>query len=155
MHSPGIRLSNQGRLSGGIVILVKKALTHLVSRLDVTGDNVVVCRVKSSNSQDNIIVCTYIPPIDSPYYSNKENTHNWSHTEDLILNIQEKYPQAVILLCGDMNARIGKWDLHSDEEDTFIDKENPSWQTCACTNFQSRQSQDDKCNTFGRILTTM
>ena len=148
MHSPGVKLSTQGRLSGGVVVLIKNCFANQINRLAATGDNIIAFKILTTNT---IVICTYIPPFDSPYYSNKDTPSSWSLIEDLILNIQEKHPQAVILLCGDLNARIGKWDLHTDEED-FFRTEQELGKSCACNVTSSRQSQDDKTNSFGRIL---
>ena len=155
MHSPGIKLSVHGRLSGGVVVLIKKALAKNARRLSTSVDNVVAFRLQTSNLKDTIILCTYIPPIESPYYHDREATSNWSLIEDLIITFQNKYPQAVLLLCGDMNARIGKWDLHLDEEENSIGRSNSFGATCACAALTNRQSQDDKVNKFGKILINM
>ena len=153
MHSPGVKLSTQGRLSGGVVVLIKKGIGGKIERLCATGDSTIAFKIQSSNFQNTIVICTYIPPFDSPYYSDKD-VSKWSLIEDLILNFQEKYPQAVILLCGDLNARIGKWDLHTDDEE-IMTVDNTLGMSCVCNTYNPRQSQDDKTNSFGKILKSL
>ena len=152
LHSPGSKLSLRGRRSGGVMILVKKSDGICVTRLDTNSDMILALRLSAPYFQETIIVCLYVPPFDSPYYKGKDLSSTITVLDDLVLNYQERYPQAAIVICGDMNARIGSWDLHTESCDWFEDTDNNE-PTCVCTNFISpRASKDKQVNTFGSQL---
>ena len=115
-HSPGVKLSKQGRLSGGITVFVKKTLSDSITKL-VCEENLVVFRLCNKSFGDNIIMTVYIPPTDSPFYSDQLSKCSITVLEDRIIRFQEQFPNANILICGDLNARIGQWDLHDDDSD--------------------------------------
>jgi len=106
-HSPGKKLSVHGRRSGGVVVLVRKRLNSHVSRILVQHDNVVVFRVYGQKPM--IVICAYIPPAESPYYSDRDTSCNIHVIEEVILKLQERFPESTMLLCGDLNARLGDW----------------------------------------------
>ena len=144
-HFPGKKLSVHGRRSGGVVVLVRKRLKTLVARIPVQYDNVVVFRVYSQKPM--IVICAYIPPADSPYYGDRNTSCNIHVIEDVILKLQEQFPEATMLLCGDLNARLGDWQIHSDNSD--MDDVNE----CICDHFKfPRTSQDKMINLFGSAL---
>ena len=66
LHSPGLKLSNQGRLSGGVFILLKKPLDQFVTNLDAGCDFMLAIRIHGCDLEDTILICVYIPPVDSP-----------------------------------------------------------------------------------------
>ena len=149
LHLPGIKLSSRGRRSGGVMMLIKK--DHRVTRLSTGCDTILAFRINNPLLQNTIVICAYIPPKDSPYYWNKSVSSNISLLEDTIMSFQEKFPRSPVLICGDLNARIGQWDLHADE--TACDHDDIHGVECACVNFTSpRVTQDRTVNTFGMML---
>ena len=149
MHLPGIKLSSQGRRSGGVVMLAKKDLN--VTRLSTGCDTIVAFKFNNPFLISTILVCAYIPPLDSPYYRDKQVSSNISLLEDTVMTFQENFPRSPILICGDMNARIGQWDIHADG--TTLDGEDMDASECAGGNFSSpRATQDRTVNAFGRLL---
>ena len=158
LHSPGIKLSFQGRCCGGVAVLVKKSLAVFINEL-ICKDNFVAFRFCSPAFGDNVIICVYIPPMESPYYANRSNDCSFNILEDWILTAQEQYPRANIVICGDLNARIGQWDIHAEDEldttDHCLDC-SALFQlprvSCDCTHFRERRSRDKTVNNFGKLL---
>ena len=152
-HSPALKLSLRGRRSGGILVLVKKTVTCQVSQINCDKDNMIILRFKLCHLPiDLIVLCAYIPPADSPYYKHRNVKCNITLLEDEIFRLQTMYPSASLLICGDLNARTGNWNLHLDpedeEDDSFV---LPS--TCLCYDVvEPRRSQDLCKNQFGEIL---
>ena len=152
VHSPGIKLSSQGRRSGGVMILLKKYFDVYTTRIDTGEDTILAVRLRAPCVKDIIIMCIYVPPLDSPYYKGKNIASCITILDDLVLTFKERYPQASVLICGDMNARIGSWDLHTEMSECadFFDYNVPM---CVCSDFSSpRVSQDRIVNNFGNLL---
>lgn len=151
-HAPATKLSRQGRRSGGVVALVKKEMAQHIYSVPCDYNNIVIFRLCQMTESDLIIIAAYIPPADSPYYKGREIKCGIIFLEDVILQVQEKYPTASLLICGDFNARTGSWNLHDqrDEDDDFW---NPDGNDCRCFEFTSqRSSLDTVVNTFGKSL---
>ena len=67
-----LKLSKQGRRSGGIVCLVKNRMLPFVKQLDVNCYNCFVFLLDKKlfrTVKDVIYVCVYIPPERSPFYA--------------------------------------------------------------------------------------
>ena len=78
---PTVKLSNQGRRSGGGLILVRRALENFIEVTDLTPGNVVVLKFyKTVFSPDkHVILCvTYVCPPDSPYYKQTHAALFWT-----------------------------------------------------------------------------
>jgi len=151
-HCPGIKLSPQGRRSGGVAVLIRKQLALQVCKIQLQYDNVVVFQIQSR--RPIIVICAYVPPVDSPYYSSRHVKCNLSFLEDIILELERSYPECMIMICGDLNARIGDWHVHthSNEYDNGF-SEDSSGIECTCDHFRlPRKSQDSTVNHFGTKL---
>ena len=74
-HSPAAKLSLRGHRSGGVIILVKKNLANcVVSEINCRKDDIVLLKLRMHFLHKYLIlVCIYVPLIDSSYYENKEN----------------------------------------------------------------------------------
>ncbi|RUM93187.1 MAG: hypothetical protein DSZ28_08770, partial [Thiothrix sp.] len=148
-HSPAVKLSYHGRRSGGVAILVKKTLSTTVSQILCSLDNTIAIRALDNDHGSIVIICVYIPPVDSPYYHNRETKCNIVLLEEEILRIQQEYPESALLICGDLNARIGGWNVHDEYEDNEDDEDD----SCICSQLiGTRQSQDGTNNQFGQHL---
>ena len=67
---PAVKLSNQGRRSGGVLVQVRRALENFVEVIDLTPDNIVVLKFDKTvfSSDKHVILCgAYVCPPDSPY----------------------------------------------------------------------------------------
>jgi len=88
-----------------------------------------------SRRQNRLIIAIEIPPAI------------FHVIEEVILKLQERFPEATMLLCGDLNARLGDWQIHSDDSDMDDVSE------CICDHFEfPRTSQDKMRNSFGSCL---
>ena len=156
-HSPAVRLSRFGRRSGGAVLLVKKALTDQINRVECSHDSMLILRMSNYFATDFFLICAYVPPIDSPYYSSKEIKCNITLIEEELLRLHEDYPQASVLICGDVNARTANWNIHADpDSDGDSDDEGLGSLDCNCpTKAAQRNSRDHSINQFGRILISL
>ena len=96
------------------MILAKKDFQRHITPLVTHCDTILAMKIDNSLLKETIVICAYIPPIDSPYYKDKNTSSNIALLEDIVMRFQERYPQSPILICGDMNARIGYWDIHAD-----------------------------------------
>ena len=103
MNSNRIVKSHKG--SGGVAILYKKSLQNIYEceehfRLN---DNVIGLKIKNKLSMEQILIyCVYLPPENSKYSQNNESILN-----HLTIDIYRNQEVDIILVCGDLNARIG------------------------------------------------
>ena len=69
--SPALKLSHQGRSSGGVLLWVKRAWEKYVSVLDLLQDNMVWLKIDRTvfSCEKHVVLCgAYVCPSDSPYY---------------------------------------------------------------------------------------
>ena len=99
VKNPGIK---RGRDSGGIIIWHKSEISKHTTIMNSDHSTIWIKISKNITGTDrDLFLCTvYIPPIDSPYYS--EETFPNLHTQ--ICRFQA---QGIVLICGDLNARTG------------------------------------------------
>jgi len=156
-HSPAVKLSHHGRRSGGVLALVKNTVTENVIEVTCEHDNMLILRFPTLRCNELIVICLYIPPAESPYYRGKDVQCNIELLEDELLELQETYPNASIMICGDLNARTGRWNIHDDaDEDEDEIGSLCNMENYVCPNFLTlRNSQDTLTNRFGKILCSM
>ena len=150
---PAIKLSVQGRRSGGVMVLVKKKLCHLVEEVNMNYCNVVVLRLNKQlfeSHRDIFYIATYIPPMGSPFYNLNDS---YSYLDDLDNCIEDLYEQEnlSVLICGDLNARTSNCqvtcDLDNQNDNELYDK--------SCIFVNNRISLDEEINAFGKLLLEM
>ena len=128
--------------------MIRKSLSRQVSPIECRNDNMIALKVQVPAQRDIVFVCVYVPPADSPYYSGKAIKCNIELLEELLLDVHNSDPDATIVILGDLNARTGCWNLHS--EDDPIDSDDD---VCFCPEYvTARRSQDSYINPFGEIL---
>ena len=69
--SPAIKLSHQGRRSGGILVMVRKNMSSFVQEIGVQYHNIVVLKLSKEVfgcDRDIMYIATCIPPPGSPFY---------------------------------------------------------------------------------------
>ncbi|MEW8546815.1 MAG: endonuclease/exonuclease/phosphatase family protein, partial [Candidatus Thiodiazotropha sp.] len=141
------------RGSGGVTVFVKEWLmqTSGVKRIfDKTRECVtllfkagVFCR-----KTDLIIIFTYIPPENSPVYVNESNgiVLLSEHIDEILL----QYPNAELLLAGDLNSRIGDLQDYIPFDDLYFIFGDTDYPT---DSFDiGRKSKDETYNRFGTSL---
>lgn len=148
----GKKLSVQGRLSGGILVLVRKDISHFVTKVDIDTDNTLIFHVDKraiEMEKDLMIVCTYLPPYDSKFWQTSKHGFGIELLEKTLLDLHEKYDNFQFLICGDLNARTASRNvlLHSEDD---IEPDNVS-NFSKDTDFP-RQSDDQEINRFGEQL---
>ena len=148
---PAIKISHQGRHSGGVLVLVKKHLENLVELIDFNEDNMVWLKLdkKMFSVEKNILMCgAYVCPMGSPYYTEINNSvvSAISIIEECILKCIQKFTDVYFLLCGDFNSRTSNTNTAFDELDGDVDSFVQSDVS------QFRISEDSTFNSYGRML---
>ena len=106
--SPAVKLSRAGRRSGGVLLLIKKALADYVQEIALGVENIITMKLSRrlfGISTDVFLICVYSTPLKSPLYSKLNFNNGISAVEHCLLTITEKYGSVPFLLCGDFNAR--------------------------------------------------
>ena len=150
--SPSIKLTHRGRSSGGVLVMVKRALKNFVTEINSPQDNMVWLKFDKAfvaQEKDLIFGGVYICPPGSPYYD-LEHVHVSSAItllEESILNMILDYQDCKFLLCGDFNARTGNLNtpLYNDDIDDVLD-------FVRADTTQFRRSEDKMVNTNGQSL---
>lgn len=75
--SPAINVNDAktARLSGGVIVMIKKSLSDFVERVHVEFDNTVAIKINGSLFKLNVpvvLIATYLPPAGSPYYDDMD-----------------------------------------------------------------------------------
>ena len=68
---PAVKLSYDGRRSGGLLVMVKKQLAKFIERISVDCDNVIVLKLSGAllgTEEDCLFLSTYVPPCGSRFY---------------------------------------------------------------------------------------
>lgn len=145
LHSPGVKLTKMGHVSGGTVMLIRKCLSDFVETIDTKSENVLCVKLSKELfgcEKDMMFIGLYNHPVGSVYYDKKDYDCTLEMLEQFILSLMEAGRDVYYLLGGDLNARIGDWCLECvDEEDDDEDG-----------NVFERKSQDVLTNNFGKIL---
>lgn len=117
--------------SGGVGILVSDSVYQNYSVTVTANDTDGILGIRVTNrytDYSTVLVCNYLPPADSPYGSNADMFFN-----RLLELVYETNDDDGLLLCGDLNARIGaKKDIISDQ-----------------IGIPNRENVDDKINSHG------
>ncbi len=150
--SPAVKLSRAGRRSGGVLLLIKKALADYVQEIALGVENIITMKLSRrlfGISTDVFLICVYSAPLKSPLYSKSNFNNGISAVEHCLLTITEKYGNVPFLLCGDFNARTGnKQPYHVLDMEYF---------TTVAQDEQygaqgQRRSQDSEKNDFGKLF---
>ena len=150
IHSPAEKFNTTGRPSGGIVVLIKKELENYIQIIQTNISHVLCFKLKKNllkTSKDILYLCTYVHPSNSIFYSNKEYENTLDMLENFITEELIKDDDLDILLCGDLNARIGEWAYsHHMDNDELDEQEDITYY---------RTAQDGQINPNGRKLIEM
>jgi hypothetical protein len=153
--SPATKLTQQGRSSGGVVILVKRKMEKYITVMNVNEDNMVWLKLDKRaihSNKDVILGAVYVCPMESPYYKQNHITVNSSifSIEQCLLNFtQQCNGECDFLVCGDFNARVG-------ENNVGLYREEDDAHDCIQSDlYEKRVSEDKVVNTFGKLLLDM
>lgn len=109
--SYAIKTSSRGRASGGITVFVKDIWKLSVQRLCYTCRYAVVLLLNKAIfglENDILAVFSYLPPEGSPSYNDQDEKNGVIILHELMQKVTADYPNAHIILSGDLNARIGE-----------------------------------------------
>ena len=157
--APAVQLRNGGRASGGVLVLCKSSLNVTFSQIHVSYDNCVVLKLKhafTNVQKDLMIICTYIPPYNSPYYTYKSpyEKNGINLFENVLHNLMDEHENTSFIITGDFNSRLSSCQpMLENNIDKYIDFDmaTSSYNSVEDTDFQ-RNSMDTFTNSFGESL---
>ena len=138
------KLSCRGRRSGGVIFLVKNCVGRWIEPVTCSFNNILLLKVNREllgTVCDVILVGAYIPPVGSTYYDDKDESNGILVLEKCLLHVSEKFPECCVIICGDLNARTGRFNVGQSDVTNWKDDL-----------FTTRLSQDNTVNEFGETL---
>ncbi len=150
---PGVKLTDAvtARLSGGVVLLIRKELGKYVEQVTVEYDNIIVIKLSKDLFGTNtpiVLLGVYLPPTSSSYYRETEIHNGIALIEQCVMDIVEDLGDVPFILFGDFNARTGNKNPENEQVafNIFEDEDDDSVQV------NKRASKDKEVNDFGRYL---
>ena len=140
---------NARRYSGGLLVYIRISLVQSLS------DHIIALHCKANYfraTKDIFILLVYIPPEDTTYIC------NWNNDYFCLLEqtVSRYADRGTVVVCGDMNARVGNLSDQPDHEVVPGDcnTAGPYVPTRGQENMQipKRLSKDSKVNKYGRAL---
>ena len=110
--SPAIKLSHQGRRSGGILVMVRKNMSSFVQEIGVQYHNIVVLKLSKEVfgcDRDIMYIATCIPPPGSPFYDLSQTACHITELDTCINELLEQDGDLHIICNGDFNARTANY----------------------------------------------
>ena len=147
--APARKLPQHGRRSGGMICFAEQSISKYFEQLNVTLENTIVFKISKllfGSSEDILFISTYIPPMGSRFYDHKDISGGIVLLERAILDLIVSHEDCSVILCGDLNARTGV-------KNTFFGADIMDVTTVILD--ESRQSQDNVINSFGRSLLSL
>lgn len=148
LHSPGVKLSKMGHVSGGIVMLINKKLSEYIHIIDTKFDNLLCCSLSKTLlncDKDVLFIGLYNHPVGSVFYKDKDYDSTLELLEQFIVSQMDDLDYVYYLIAGDFNARIGDWYFTDDVFSPNVSNDNYD-------NTYERNSQDKFVNGFGKKL---
>ena len=146
-HKPAVKLKEKGRRSGGIAVFIKKMLMKYITPITCDADTVLAFHVDKSLlglDADITMIFIYNHPYKSTYYNLKDYDCSLVWVQELLMS-EENYGNYSMVF-GDLNSRIGEWNLSRDENIEYtVSNDIPE-------TFGSRKTNDNITNTFGKEL---
>ena len=144
-----VKLSKQGRHSGGVLCFIKTELLPYVKEVIVEYDNFlcfIIDKSLFSLAKDVLYLCAYIPPETSPYYSHTGFDNGLALLEEILVDNLLSNDDMYALICGDLNSRTAN---KVPDIDDMVHSFTAQRDTHDCIN---RQSQDMEMNSYGKLL---
>ena len=147
--SPARKLSLYGRYSGGTMCFISRTISSYFQVIQSSFDNILVFRIDRKlfrTTCDVFLLVVYIPPMGSPFYENLDTANGIDILENCLSDIEEKYRDFYLMICGDFNARTGSLNT---VPDSFLPN-------LRCEVYRSERNSADKVvNTFGRSFLSL
>ena len=148
---PATKLPGRGRPSGGVVCLIRKQFMTLIRRLEVKCGNFVVFDVDKQLfglDKNVLLVCAYVPPEGSSYYTFIDEKDGISMLENCIVDSTLMVNDYYVIVTGDLNSRTSNVSQNVLSEHFYL---HPSSHPVNV----GRQSQDIILNQYGKLLLNM
>jgi hypothetical protein len=151
---PSVGLGKLGRDSGGIVCLVRAVYLPYIKQLDCHGNGNFLSFILDHKllglPTDILLVCAYVPPETSRFYTVFNFDNGISMLEDYILDCFSLVGEIPVIVCGDLNGRTANILPECFQEDYLHD----------CTFISdsleiNRFSEDKVLNMYGKCLLNM
>ena len=142
--------STYGRLSGGVLMLIKDNIKHMFQPITTEVDNCVTLMLdkKWLGLKSNIVLIgCYIPPQESQFWNKSNYGFGMELLDKCLLDVFDTCGPSEYLLMGDFNARTANCNLVNID----IQDNEDFRHTAGVTNFE-RDSSDVKHNKFGDQL---
>ena len=154
-YQPAVKLTHQGRPSGGVMCLVKKVLAPLIKQIKVDVGNFILLTLDKTVlnvDKDVLYVCAYVPPEGSQYYNvlNLEKD-GVSLLENCLVDNVLLDKDVYIIVNGDLNSRTS----NISQSISFDPNHEDFLRTHVNDDPITRKSQDKTINSFGKSLLSM
>jgi hypothetical protein len=147
-YSPATKISQHGRNSGGVLVLVKKSFESSVKEIQLNCCNTVALLIDKhvfGLDKDVLFVSCYVAPEGSPVYNDRVLKDGIVGLEEAIWHYLDK-DDVYFMLTGDFNARTGKEQAELETMQNYLED------VCDDGSEESRVSQDIGINGFGKSL---
>jgi exonuclease III len=141
------KLSRQGRLSGGVMILSDKCLSKYVHQINTDVENIIILKVLKElfgTDKDVLLMGLYIPPYDSKYWKVTENGFGLEVLEKCMLDLEINIDNFHLMMFGDFNARTANHNIDFSLSDDLTCDDIDSLMKLV-----QRKSEDTIMNQFG------
>ena len=145
----GVKLTDAvtARLSGGVVLLIRKELGKYIEQITVEYDNIIVIKLSKDLFGTNtpvVPLAVYLPPTSSTYYRETETHNGIALSDQCVMDIVEDLGHVPFILFGDFNARTGNKNPEN-EQGAFNILEDEDEESVQVT---KRASKDKEVNDF-------
>ena len=126
IHHPAKKFNIRGRPSGGLVVLVRKSLERFITVVDTKISHVICVKIAKeclNTVRDILYIGTYVHPAGSVFYTDEDHECTLEAVEQFLLDELEEGEEHSYLLAGDLNARVGEWELKVGGEEEEEDEE--------------------------------
>ena len=114
VHHPAKKFNIRGRPSGGLVVLVRKTLERYITVIDTKISHVICLRIAKeylNTVKDILFIGTYVHPTGSVFYTDEDHECTLEAIEQFMLDELEEGEKQSYIIAGDLNARVGEWEL--------------------------------------------
>ena len=161
---PAKKISQRGRNSGGVLLLIRKSLSEFISRVNIECDNTVAVKFKKSvfnSDKDIVLIATYVIPENGSLYDTMPIKDGIVNLEESLLQVQQSQDVHIIIV-GDLNARTGckqpcteNMISYDNSAAAVDDDDDDNDDDDSTDDIMCRNSKDNTVNNFGQSLLDM
>ena len=114
IHHPAKKFNIRGRPSGGLVVLIRKSLERFVTIVETKISHVISFKIAKeylNTTKDILFIGTYVHPAGSVFYTDEDHECTLEAMEQYMLDELEEGEELSYIIAGDLNARVGDWEL--------------------------------------------